>query len=183
MAEASFPLGTIAKLLDLTPRRVRQLAREGVIPPAEGGRYPLVGAVQGYVRYLRELSPEDAAIQQHRSRRMQMLARKLEIEVQRLTAELLPADEVSEVWARLAAAFRARMLAIPSKLAPELAAEHDPNLVQARLEEEIHHALAELARGEELRSRWRDEAPARDGARDRRPPAPPDGQRVGGSES
>jgi phage terminase Nu1 subunit (DNA packaging protein) len=45
-------VGTLASLLNLTPRRVQQLANEEVIPKASHGRYPLVGAVRGYVSYL-----------------------------------------------------------------------------------------------------------------------------------
>lgn len=47
MSSPSQPLAVIAKLLDLTERRVQQLSREGVIPKAERGRYDLVGAVKG----------------------------------------------------------------------------------------------------------------------------------------
>lgn len=43
-----------AALLDLTERRVQQLAREGVIPKASHGRYPVAGAVRGYIGYLRD---------------------------------------------------------------------------------------------------------------------------------
>ena len=39
MAAATQPIAVIAKLLDLTERRVQQLSREGVIPKAERGRY------------------------------------------------------------------------------------------------------------------------------------------------
>jgi hypothetical protein len=40
------PIGVIARLLDLSERRVQQLSREGVIPKAERGQYDLVGAVR-----------------------------------------------------------------------------------------------------------------------------------------
>ena len=53
-AKATYPVNVIAKLLDLTIRRVYQLTNEGVIPRAEKGRYELVPAVQGYIRYLRD---------------------------------------------------------------------------------------------------------------------------------
>lgn len=43
----------IAKLLEITPRRLQQLAKDGYIPKASRGKYSLVGAVQGYVRFLR----------------------------------------------------------------------------------------------------------------------------------
>ena len=54
MSSASQPIGVIAKLLDLSERRVQQLSREGVIPKAERGQYDLIGSVRGYVRYLRD---------------------------------------------------------------------------------------------------------------------------------
>ncbi len=59
MSANAQPVAVIARPLDLTERRVRQLSAEGVIPKAARGRYELVGAVQGYVRYLRELIPRD----------------------------------------------------------------------------------------------------------------------------
>jgi phage terminase Nu1 subunit (DNA packaging protein) len=54
MSTATQPIGVIAKLLDLSERRVQQLSREGVIPKAERGQYDLIGSVRGYVRYLRD---------------------------------------------------------------------------------------------------------------------------------
>jgi hypothetical protein len=45
------PIAVIARLLDLSERRVQQLSRDGVIPKAERGQYDLVGAVRGYVVY------------------------------------------------------------------------------------------------------------------------------------
>ena len=54
MSSPSQPLAVIAKLLDLSERRVQQLSREGVIPKATRGQYDLIGSVRGYVRYLRD---------------------------------------------------------------------------------------------------------------------------------
>ncbi len=52
--DATYPVETIAKLLDLTPRRVYQLTNEGIIPKASRGRYELVSAANGYIKYLRD---------------------------------------------------------------------------------------------------------------------------------
>lgn len=46
------PAGKMARLLDMTTERLRQLARDGVIPPAAKGGYPLVATVQGYLKWL-----------------------------------------------------------------------------------------------------------------------------------
>ncbi|RWM08952.1 hypothetical protein [Mesorhizobium sp.] len=44
---------TIARLIDVTPRRLQQLAHGGWIEPAGRGQWPLVPTVQGYLRFLR----------------------------------------------------------------------------------------------------------------------------------
>lgn len=46
--------GQAARLLMLTPRRLRQLAADGHIPSAVRGRYPLAAVITGYLRFLRE---------------------------------------------------------------------------------------------------------------------------------
>ncbi|MFC4625534.1 hypothetical protein ACFO1V_09950 [Daeguia caeni] len=46
--------GQAARLLMLTPRRLRQLAEAGHIPSAVRGRYPLASVVRGYLQFLRE---------------------------------------------------------------------------------------------------------------------------------
>ncbi len=56
MATNAQPIGVIARLLDLSERRVQQLSREGVIPKAERGQYDLVGAVRAYDANLRDLA-------------------------------------------------------------------------------------------------------------------------------
>ena len=46
-------LRTLSILLDVTERRIQQLAREGVMVRDKRGRYDLIPSIQGYVRYLR----------------------------------------------------------------------------------------------------------------------------------
>ena len=46
--------GQAARLLMLTPRRLRQLAAGGHIPSAVRGRYPLAGVVRGYLAFLKD---------------------------------------------------------------------------------------------------------------------------------
>lgn len=44
-----YKVAVIARFLNLTERRVQQLARDGIIPKPEKGKYDLVGCVQGYI--------------------------------------------------------------------------------------------------------------------------------------
>lgn len=74
-------------------------------------------------------------------------ARRLEVE-QRLeerSGQLIPADAVEASWVKLVHAFRAKMLAMPHRLAPLLARETDVGAIHGILEGQIHAALEELS--------------------------------------
>lgn len=70
--------GQMARLLMLTRERLRQLAKEGVIPAAERGKYPLVQTVQAYLEWLRDddrraaQSRPDAALASAREREIRL---------------------------------------------------------------------------------------------------------------
>jgi hypothetical protein len=42
----------VAKLLNVTRRRVQQLSHDGIIPKPKDGKYDLVGCLTSYIRYL-----------------------------------------------------------------------------------------------------------------------------------
>ena len=73
-------------------------------------------------------------------------AHKAELEIAALEHSLLPFDGVVDAWQQLVAAFRARCLALPSKLAPRLATMNERREIQAVLTAEIREALHELSR-------------------------------------
>ncbi len=92
-APGMVPAGQMAKLLDLTPERLRQLARDGVFPRAIRGRYGLVATVQGYLQWLAD--PDRRAAQ---SRPGASLAtartREIELRLAERTADIIDADDV-----------------------------------------------------------------------------------------
>jgi hypothetical protein len=47
-------LPILARLLNLTERRITQLAKEGVIPRSGRGKYPLANSVRGYITFLQQ---------------------------------------------------------------------------------------------------------------------------------
>ena len=150
MNAPGYPASTLAKLFNLTERRVQQLAKEGVIPKPERGKYDLVGAVRGYVKFLQERAEgrgvEPNALHDERMRLLMAQAERAELEVAALYRSLLPYEEVVAAWQQLVAAFRARCLALPSKLAPRLAVIHERRRIQDALTAEIREALTELSR-------------------------------------
>lgn len=122
MSTATQPIGVIARLLDLSERRIQQLSREGVIPKAERGQYDLIGSVRGYVRYLRDQAlraqagaPDYAA---ERARFIRARADLAEMEAEEKRRSLIAADEIEAAWIAVLALLRTRLLALPDRLAP-----------------------------------------------------------------
>lgn len=99
------PGDVVARLLNITPRRLQQLAREGVIPrSATKGRYPLAGAVRGYVTYLQQTGGAgdiDPDKLDPFRRRAHYQAELEKIELQMKAGELVPRAEVEREFARV----------------------------------------------------------------------------------
>lgn len=148
MSATTYPVSTIAKLLDLTERRVQQLAREGVLPKAESGRYDLVQAVRGYVKYLRDRAVGDASAADaytERARLTRLTADKLELEIARQTGQLVDAAAVKKEAFSAGRQVRDRLMKIPDKLSPELATMDDAHAIRHRLLAEFREVLEALA--------------------------------------
>ena len=145
----TFPLDTICKLLDLTPQRVNQLVREGIVPRAERGRYELVPVVQAYVRYLRDRAVKGDVhgddYSTHRTRLIKARADVMEMEKAQMENSLIPSIDVQNAWSEVMSACRAKLLSIPTKTAPEVFTADNINDVKSILKQSVHEALAELA--------------------------------------
>lgn len=143
----TYPVGTIAKLLLLTERRVQQLTAEGVIPKAERGRYELAPAVQGYIRYLQERSlapskgggPVDYHAEKARLTKAQ--ADTAEIELAMLRGEVASIKDFERAQAGAFASIRTNCLNIPQRVVTQLLGETDETIFKEKLREEITRAL------------------------------------------
>lgn len=118
---ANYSASTIADILLLDPRRVQQLSKEGIIPRAARGQYPLVDCVQGYIRYLRDQTkgrdPERVAEEKKittENRRLKELTRK------ELEGELVNAKELEANITKLFVDIKTRIRAIAPKTAQEI---------------------------------------------------------------
>ena len=149
--QPTYPVGTIAKLLLLTDRRVQQLVKEGVIPKTEKNRYDLAPAVQGYIRFLQErtignaASPADFHVE--KARLVKAQADKAEMEASELSGKLVRADEVKKELYEAITDCKNRLLSIPSKAAPIVANETEPGVVQSIIDDLVREALQEISEG------------------------------------
>lgn len=149
MSSSGQPIAVIAKLLDLSERRVQQLSRDGVIPKATRGQYDLIASVRGYVRYLRDQAAKAQAgapdYASERARFIRARADLAEMEAEEKRGSVIAAEDVEIAWIALLSLLRTRLLALPDRLAPLAHAEATPAGVRDVIRGAIREALEELA--------------------------------------
>ncbi len=137
---------TIAKLLDMTPRRVQQLANEGIIPkPKDRGQYEIVPCVVGYIKHVKGmLNGEAGDLASEKTRLTRAQADKTEIETARLKGDLVSLDDAERAWSALVGAFRAKMLTLAPRAAPAVLNKTERE-AERILTDMVYEALAELS--------------------------------------
>lgn len=142
-------IAVIAKLLDLSERRVQQLGRDGVIPKPERGQYDLVGAVRGYVRFLREQAARNgggtADFGTERVRLIKAKADLAEMEAAAMRGDLVAAEAVEQAWTAVLALLKQRLLVLPDRIAPLVHEESTIAGARNLIRKAVVETLAELA--------------------------------------
>ncbi len=161
-----YKVGVVARFLKLTDRRVQQLARDGIIPKPEKGKYDVVGCVHGYIDYLqaRAFGKEVGSVDMYseRGRLLKLQADKAQLELDMMRSKLISADEVEELWATLLATFRARLLAVPTRAAHLVLHLKEFYAIEQSLRDLVCDVLTELARNDthqQIRSDGAGESP------------------------
>ena len=144
----SFNIQAIAKLLKLSERRIQQLAKEGVIPKAERGKYDLIGSVQGYIDYLKakvggEFTAEE--VLKNKNKLLKAKAELAEKDKMKASGELIPKEEVKRTWLELVQKVKQKLLSIPNKVAPVVVTIKSINEIKLILQDKIYEALYEIS--------------------------------------
>lgn len=134
-------------ILGLTRQRIWQLAEDGVIPkPKERGDYDIHECVKKYYEYLHEVGgDEELDGKYERARKAKAEADRIEMDLAIKRGQVHSSEDVEAVLNDMIAFFRAKMLSMPTKLAPILAAELNPRIIKKKLDDEIYEALSELS--------------------------------------
>ena len=109
----------MAEILGTSVRWVQQLATDQVIPKAERGRYPAIGAASAYIRHLQTSGKSVGADELQRERTILARTQREEIELRiaEKRRELIPASEIEPSWSGFVASARAQLRAEPERLA------------------------------------------------------------------
>ncbi len=138
----------IAEIFGLSDRRIRQLEKEEALVKLSRGKYDLKASVQRYISFIKEQAEkteEELDLTKEKTLLTRANRQKVELELQIMRGELHRSEDVRRVMNDMLGAFRARVLAIPSKTAPRLLAQTDLAVVQDIIKKEVYEALQELS--------------------------------------
>lgn len=113
----------VARFLDISERRVRQLRDEKVIEEVRPGLYDLKDANHKYINYLRKRNPESEESIDYNTERAKLVRAKRkneEYELQLKENQLHTAEDIEAVMTDMLVNFKSRLMAIPAKLSPIL---------------------------------------------------------------
>lgn len=155
----------LAKRLNISLRRIYQLADEGIVQRADRGKYYLWASVTGYIRFLQESSysravsvvatvpaeaqggSEDAKAdydaEKARLTRAKRISAELDLAVK--SGQLHRAAEVEGVMTDMLATFRTRVLALPARVAPLVLGKEELAEVKSTMQKYVKEVLEELS--------------------------------------
>lgn len=143
-------LQQVAAHLGVSTKTVQDLLANGVIQKQARGEYDLDQCLKAYISRLREMAASrvgngDLNLTDERARLAKEQADAKEMENAITRGDLVYIEDVAKRVEQSLAKVRTRLLAIPTKVAPEAAAADDPKEVQTLIERQIVEALNELA--------------------------------------
>lgn len=143
----------LADLFGLTTRRIRMLADEGIIRKTSRGRYNLQENIKKYIVYLKtsqnlkENIVDDDGLDPDKERALltRRQREKLDIEIAAMRGSMHLSNDVERVMNDMLANFKAKLISIPTKVAPILIARNDISEIQELLQKEFFEVLQEFS--------------------------------------
>lgn len=129
-----------AILLGVSDRTFYRLVEADFIPRYKEGVYLLKDVIAGYGKS----SSGNKGLKEAKTRQLSADAELKEIEILEQKGELVPISIVMKIYAENISNVRSHLLALPTKLSPELEGK-DRIAIQAKLKHEIYEMLKELA--------------------------------------
>lgn len=139
----------LASVLGVTARRIQQMAQDGIIVPVKRGSFNLADSVQRYITFLsskeRELSKQDKAKQDAEVSIKKAKAIISVLEAQELQGKMHRSEDVAAMTEDLIYTIRGMLVALPGRLAVDVAAAQTPAEASEVIRKEVHKAMRELS--------------------------------------
>lgn len=136
----------LARLLNISLRRVQQLVQAGLIPPAGPNGHRLIDAVPAYLRLVQRPT-ESKNLTQARQKLLEVQTAIRQVELRQKSGELVSRAAVEQEWFQVARNTRDNLQNIPPRVAGLLAAERNQDKIFQLLTREINQCLEGLSNG------------------------------------
>lgn len=144
---------TIALILDVSERRVRQLRDEKVIKENRPGLYEFMPTVHAYINFIRDNNSDSEEHLNYKTEQALLIRAKRkneEYDLQLKEKELHSSEDIELVITNMLINFKTKLLAIPSKLSPILSKKDDKAEIYEIIKQAIDEGLNELANFDKL---------------------------------
>lgn len=155
----------IAKLFQVTVRRIQQLTQEGILTTIEIKqgkrilrRYDLVPTIQSYIKYLSDKAygrEQKESVSNKEEEKLQAeidikkaKAKIAQLELDELEGRMHSADDVEAMTTDLCLAVRSALLSMPGQLAVDVAEVNDAAEISEIIKSTVNDILEELSRYE-----------------------------------
>ncbi|MEJ6529597.1 hypothetical protein [Exiguobacterium sp. USCH10] len=137
----------ISEIFGISTRRVQQLAKDGVFVRVGHGQFDLPASVNSFIEYRLDDTKDEGVLDKTTEEAKWTRARreKTELELQIMRGDLHRSEDVRRVMNDMMGAFRARILSIPSKFAPQLVGLTEIPPIKEVLKRGVYEALEELS--------------------------------------
>lgn len=138
----------LAVVLGLTARRVQQMAQDGTITPVRRGRYRLCDSVQQYIKFLSKKN--DTSPQEQEKQEAEISIKKAKaiitvLEAKELQGKMHRSEDVAAMTEDLIYSIRSMLLALPGRLAVDVASTQEPAEAAEIIRREIYKIMEELS--------------------------------------
>lgn len=144
----------LANLFGLTSRRIRQLENEGIIKKVARGKYSLQENIKSYITFiktsidLKENKTEEGKVDYDEEHALleRRKREKIELELASMRGTMHFSEDVERVMNDMLSNFRAKILALPSRVSPRLMGIDTIADIQEILQSEVLDVLNELSK-------------------------------------
>jgi phage terminase Nu1 subunit (DNA packaging protein) len=143
----------LARVFQVSTRRLYQLAEKGILPRPRNGRWPLREATGAYIQHLLsgglEKRGAGATGASERARLAAAQRERIELKLAREKGELIPVESYKTELRTVLGFVRDALLGLPKRVAPLLAQKPEHEILP-QLEGAVRDALVSLSNGEGL---------------------------------
>ncbi len=133
-SDATVPVEDLAEWLCVTPRRVQQLEKKGIVMKDGHGAYRLRDSIQGYIREMNaKADGKNSEYHKERTKKMKIDRQNAEVEYLERIGKLVSTEGVERAIQRVKATEKQQLIFMPKQLTPRL--DGDPGINEPILEE------------------------------------------------